>query len=306
MKDIQILLSTYNGAKYLSEQLKSYTELEGYHNIKILIRDDGSTDGTCDILHEYRDREHFEIILGEHLGINASYKELLRRSDPDCRYFAFSDQDDIWLSNKLILAETALERCDDRIPLLFASRSRLVDKDLVPIGETLSLRHPPSFYNAMVQNVCPGHTQVFNRKLRTLLLQSSLSKAYVLDWWVYLIASGTGKVIFSDTCTVLHRQHLQNAVGYQTNPFRLFCTRIKRLRSGEAARLTSQLEGISECYGSILSKEYNVELNHFLDSQKTVSKRLYYALTGRVFRQTLCETALVRLLYACGKYRLKD
>lgn len=303
---IQILLSTYNGAKYLLDQLNSFTCLDEHQNIKILIRDDGSTDNTREILRKYRNDKRFEILYGEHIGINASYEVLLRRSDANCRYFAFSDQDDVWLHDKLTLAQAMLGRYDDQVPLLFASRSRLVDKELKSIGETPRLRHLPSFYNAMVQNICPGHTQVFNRKLRMLLLQGTFTKACVLDWWVYLIASGTGKVLFSEECTVLHRQHSQNTVGYLTNPFRLLCTRIKRLRAGETTRLTKQLEGLWECYALSLSKDYRKELEYFLNSQETIQERLHYALTGKVFRQTLCETILVRLLYACGKYKMKD
>ena len=78
-KRIQILLSTYNGERYLREQLDSFIKQDNYSEIKILIRDDGSEDGTAEILREYEDKEGFEILYGLHVGITSSYKLLLQK-----------------------------------------------------------------------------------------------------------------------------------------------------------------------------------------------------------------------------------
>ena len=76
MKKIQILLSTYNGEHFLREQLDSFLRLEGFDNVAVLIRDDGSTDSTRDILREYSEKHGFEVILGDNVGLNASMMEL--------------------------------------------------------------------------------------------------------------------------------------------------------------------------------------------------------------------------------------
>lgn len=306
-KSIQILLSTYNGEKYLREQLESYLKQKNYNKVKVLIRDDGSTDGTPDILHEYERTEGFEVLYGSNIGINASYAELLKRSDPNCEYFSISDQDDVWLPDKLTAEVQAIAAYPNQeISILCATRTQIMNEALEPIGMSVLPLHGLSFYNAMVQNVCPGHTQVFNRKLRNQLLQGDISRAYVLDWWVYLIASGLGQVVFLDECTVLHRQHKGNAVGYQLDPLRLFFARLKRMKSNEAAKITLQLKGYLSAYGEILPKEYRLEAEHFLNSQDCVRKRIEYAICGKCFRQTMGETLLVRCLYAAGKYRIRS
>lgn len=306
-KRIQILLSTYNGEKYLREQLDSYLAQKNYGEVKVLIRDDGSTDGTPDILRKYEKAEGFKVLYGSNVGINASYTELLQRSDPNCEYFSFSDQDDVWLPDKLSTAVKAIASCpNQKIPILCASRSQVTDEALEPIGASILPVRGLSFYNAMVQNVCPGHTQVFNRKLRDQLLQGDISHAHVLDWWVYLVASGLGRVVFLEEHTVLHRQHKGNAVGYQLDILRLFFTRLKRVRSDEAAQITCQLEGFLSDYGEILPEVCRLEVERFLNSQDHFHERVRYAFGGKCFRQTRYETLLVRCLYAVGKYRIRS
>ena len=104
MKKIEILLSTYNGEKYLREQLDSFISLENYSDVKVLIRDDGSTDSTRAILEEYRIQHGFEVILGDNIGLNASMHLLMLAADRECEYFAFSDQDDSRWDKQVSLA----------------------------------------------------------------------------------------------------------------------------------------------------------------------------------------------------------
>ena len=108
MKEVEILLSTYNGEKHLREQLDSFVSLENFSSVKVLIRDDGSTDSTREILCEYRDKHGFEVIFGENIGLNLSLHQLILAADKEMKYFAFSDQDDVWLPDKLTRAISSL------------------------------------------------------------------------------------------------------------------------------------------------------------------------------------------------------
>ncbi len=304
---IQILLSTYNGEKYLREQLDSFLAQKNFEQCSVLIRDDGSTDGTREILREYERLERFTVCYGENRGVTGSYGWLLEHSDDECKYFAFSDQDDVWLPDKLSVAQRMVEQVSsEEKPILFASRSQIVDETLKQIGSSVLPVQGASFYNAMVQNVCPGHTQVFNRPMQKLLRQGDISQAHVVDWWTYLLASGVGEVVFSEEFTVLHRQHAGNAVGYQINFLRQFCRRLRRMHSNEAAQITRQLAGFALDYKQLLPEEYRVELERFLACQEHFFSRLNYAFTGKCLRQTPVETLLVRGLYAVGKYRLRN
>ena len=143
VKDIQIFLSTYNGEKYLRQQLDSFVALSDFDRIKVLVRDDGSTDGTREILKEYEEKHGFEIILGENIGLNASMHELVLASDPECRFFAFSDQDDVWLENKICRAvEHLAPFAESDIPVLYAASSTLVDNEMNVLGHT-AIHHCP-------------------------------------------------------------------------------------------------------------------------------------------------------------------
>lgn len=303
-KRVQILLSTYNGEKYLREQLDSYLTQTCARQMQVLIRDDGSTDGTVEILREYAAAYGFEVVFGENLGVNGSYQWLIAHSSPDCDYFAFSDQDDVWLPEKLALAVTALDGCLPGNPALFASRTQVTDASLKPIGVSALPVRGISFYNAMVQNVLPGHTQVFNRALRDILCAHGCLEAHVVDWWLYLTASAVGEIVFSETGQVLHRQHGNNSVGYRLTFFSQLTQRMQALRQGKGNAVSRQLLAFHDSWGDVLAKEYAQELRDYLNSLGDFFSRSTYLRRSRVFRQKPMEDRAFRLLYLLGKYNL--
>ncbi|MCI8476801.1 MAG: glycosyltransferase [Oscillospiraceae bacterium] len=304
-KRIQILLSTYNGETYLKEQLDSFLSLENFSVCNVLIRDDGSTDRTRSILREYEKRKDFKIYYGENIGITKSYYWLLQNSDQLCEYFAFSDQDDVWLPNKLKLAIDALDECPPNIPVLFASATQIVDAELRCLNSRGVVKNCRiSYYNAMVQNVLPGHTQVMNRKLREVILQQGYDDIHVIDWWYYLVASGIGVVKYCSECTVLHRQHDGNAVGMQKGLFLNIFRRIQYIKEGRGNAFSKQLYAFYMRYKSMLPEEYSLETEAFLGHLPSVRLRLRYIVTGKVYRQGLMETWIFKLLYVLGKYKL--
>lgn len=305
---VQILLSTYNGAEYLRPQLDSYLKLEGA-DIKVLIRDDGSTDDTPGILDEYAEKYGFQLYKGDNLGYTASMFSLFEHRDKSCGYYATSDQDDVWLPNKLQLALDQLHKVEasqpvqPTPPVLFASLSHVVDSQLNPIGESYSPKRDPSFYNAMVQNIAPGHTHVFNASLMQLLEDSYHANILVFDWWIYLIAAAFGKVTFLDECTVLHRQHGNNSVGYELNHVRHFFQRLKRLADNHSAGISGQLQAFRERFGEWLTAAKLSELDRFLGSQGNIIKRFGYCCKTRCYRQTGWEDFVFKMLYLTGHYR---
>jgi len=303
-KKIQILLSTYNGQKYLRQQLDSFISLDNFNDVKVLIRDDGSKDGTLDILEYYEKEYGFQVIRGNNVGVNNSIIELIKYCDLSCDYYALSDQDDVWFPNKLIVSLEFLEKNISDKPVLFSSCSCITDENLNPIGQSVLPNKGVSFYNAMIQNICPGHTQVFNREMLLELKNNNSCDMFVLDYWIYLVASGIGKVIFMPECTVYHRQHLNNAVGYQVNPVKNLIARLKRLNFKRADKGTIQLKAFYDLYKRKLSKEYLEEIEKFLDCNEFITSRLKYVKQSKVYRQTKGETILFRILYILGKYHV--
>ncbi|MBM6974900.1 glycosyltransferase [Intestinimonas butyriciproducens] len=301
---IQILLSTYNGEAFLRQQLDSYLNMKGFERCCVLIRDDGSTDTTRLILKEYEVKYGFQIEYGNNLGTTQSYEWLIRHSDPNCDFFALSDQDDVWLTDKISIAIGCIKNIPAQIPTLFASRSCITDQELHVIGYSILPKRGISFYNAMVQNVLPGHTQVLNRPLRSLLAERGLDGAHVVDWWIYLTASAIGKVVYSDTPTVLHRQHGDNSVGYRLGVLKGLQKKIAYIIEGKGNSISLQLNAFSEKYGDLLPAEYKSELDRYLSGLRGVRKRSEYLRHSCIFRQNAVEDIAFHILYLFGKYNI--
>ena len=299
---IQILLSTYNGERHIREQLDSFVGLDGFDKIKVLIRDDGSTDGTIPILREYVEKYGFELIEGENIGLNASMHELIKACDTEnCKYFAFSDQDDVWLPCKLQRAREHLDRLDNSVPNLYASSSTLTDENLKPTGHTLIPKRKLSFYNAMIQNVCVGHTQVCNAELIKLLRPHFSEEIYVHDSWNYTVATSFGQVIYDKEQTTLYRQHDSNVIGYKSGVSN-FKMRLRRLKTGKSRYYTYQLKAFYSLYGEAIPKPYRDEMDRYFKKQRNFFTRLGYIMTTKMYRQTFMEGFVFRLMYLFGRY----
>ena len=301
---IQILLSTYNGEKYIREQLDSYIALENYENVSVLIRDDGSTDKTLEILNEYREKHGFEVIFGENIGFNASMYEIMKHRDRECDYYAFSDQDDVWLKDKLVRAIDKLSCEDKSVPLMYAACSYLTDESLNITGCTLVPKKSLGFYNAMVQNVCPGHSQVINRALMDILSELYSDKIMVLDYWTYLLAGAVGRVVFEKTPSTLYRQHKTNAIGCEHSRLKVLKNRISRVRTKKSVLNAMQLKSMCEMAKDLIPEKYAVEAERFYKCQKNFFTRLSYVFSSKAYRQTAVETLIFKLMYLFGRYNI--
>lgn len=304
-KMIQVLLSTYNGARYLREQLDSIKHQKNYEDVCILIRDDGSTDGTCEILRDYATSDHFEVEYGENIGITESYSWLLEHRNTRCSYFAISDQDDVWLEDKLQEEVKLFQAVSEDTPCLVGSCTRIVNQDLEPIGKVKLPRKKIAYYNAMIQNVIPGHTQIMNNRLVQLLLKRGFSDVHVIDWWNYLVASGVGVVKFYYKPTVLYRQHTGNAIGaINGHPWKKLNRRLQYIREGRGNAFSKQLYAFHNRYCDLLSTEFRAENEKFFGAMNTVGSRIRYAVQTKAYRQEKLDTLLFKFLYILGKYKL--
>lgn len=300
-KRVQILLSTYNGEQYLREQLNSLLSLDNLDIIKVLIRDDGSQDGTIKILEEFEKRYGFEVIRGKNIGLNNSFFELYQLADRECEYFATCDQDDVWLKDKIARAVSTLDKYSKEQPLLYATTSLVADHELNPIGLTAVPKKDLSFYNAMTQNLLPGHTQVFNRCALDLLKKPKLLSIY--DWWIYLLVSATGTVIFEKEPSVVYRQHGNNVVGCEKNKIKLLLARCRRCLRNDN-EIGKQLKGFYMSYQKEIPNVYRKELKSFLEHQSSLKKRFIYIFISKIYRQTIIETLIFKCLYLLGKYNI--
>jgi len=210
---IQILLSTYNGDKFLPEQLASLDAQEG-PKWSLFWRDDGSSDSTVALMRQHPRALELDDDKAN-LGPAHSFQRLLAAAPGDAAAFAFCDQDDVWMPSKLARAWSWLASQPSARPALYFSRQNLVDVALKPIGLSPKFRKTPSFQNALAQNIATGCTIMMNAAARNLIRAAPpLPKGSMHDWWAYLLVSGAGGIIYADPQpTLLYRQHNKNAVG---------------------------------------------------------------------------------------------
>lgn len=293
---IQVLISTYNGEKYLKELMESVLN-QDIKQLTLIIRDDGSNDNTLKILSRYSSKKHIKIFSEKNIGIIQSFFKLLKLSSPNSDYFAFCDQDDIWMREKLSRAINRLNEFPKEIPLMYCSRTILVNDKLNIIKYSKIPRRQPSFRNALVENIATGCTIVINNSARKLILKQIPSSALMYDWWVYLTLSAFGKVIYDVKPRILYRQHSSNIIGVETNFIRKWNGRIKRfIKRGKKLLISQQVNEFHKIYGMILPEDKEKIVNKFINSRKTLISRIHYAFNGEVCRQSLIDDIILRIL----------
>lgn len=213
---IAILLCTFNGEKYLKEQLDSYAA-QTEKNWTLHVSDDGSSDGSGQVIRNFARQYPTGQVTwrqGPGLGFARNFLSLIC-SDLQADYFALSDQDDVWLPNKLNRAIAALEHVPSQRPALYGSRTSLVDARGQPFGLSPLFSRPPDLRNALVQTMAGGNTMVMNVAARNLLLEAGPDiDVHAHDWWVYLVVAACGGHLIYDRESSLHyRQHDSNQLG---------------------------------------------------------------------------------------------
>ena len=212
-----ILLSTWNGARFLQAQLDSILAQDEVP-WTLYWRDDGSQDGTEAVMTAFAGGPGrgrcVDLRDGwGRLGATGSFLRLLRAIPPG-RVVAFADQDDVWLPGKLARGLAALNAVPAATPALYCARQVLVDDALRRLGLSFRVRQPPGFPAALIQNVATGCTVMLNPTAAALAARAQAPVASVHDWWCYVVvAASGGRLLVDHEATVLYRQHDRNAVG---------------------------------------------------------------------------------------------
>jgi len=275
---VSILLSTYNGAKYLQEQLESLVQ-QTYKDFEIIVRDDGSTDNTLEIL------ENYNITLlksTENVGIKQSFSLLLEYAlqNTESDYFMFCDQDDIWKSDKVektLSAMMKLEKEKVSIPLLVHTDLEIVTQNLEPLHSSFwNYENINPKYNSLnrilMHNTITGCTAMINRKLAILAVPMG-SNIIMHDWWIGLIASYFGNIFYIDEQLIQYRQHDTNNIGVSKSKIRYLSKFFNR--SNILSKYILQAKEFLQKYKNYLDKQTIDMLEAFisLESQSFFSRR---------------------------------
>lgn len=230
MKSVAVLLSTYNGEKYIREQIDSVLRQKDL-KVFLLVRDDGSSDNTIQILMDYQKvySATMKVVFGENIGVVKSFYSLIveaKKKFFNFDYFAFCDQDDIWLPEKLLTAVESLEKNTISKAKLYCSRTLYVDSDLNDLKQQ-KIEIVNSLYANLVTNRLAGCTQVFNSYLLDKIsifcedVLSQNAECHILhDCLLSIVAySLDAFVFFDDYPHILYRQHGSNVVGIEGATF---------------------------------------------------------------------------------------
>jgi len=275
---------------------------QDYPDVEILVRDDGSEDSTLSILSQYSLFDNVTVVKGESIGVPASYFKLIEMSSPSSDYYAFCDQDDVWEPDKISRAISFLEALPRKIPAMYCSRVKIADEKLNVRALSPLPRRGPSFENALVQNIATGCTIVINKAARQLLLQGWPKRACMHDWWMYLVISAFGKVIYDPEPRILYRQHSSNVIGCKSGAMARWFGRIRRfLKSSHLRLVTEQANEFRGIYGSLIPEEKKAVLDRFIDERKTITGRVRYAFLAEVYRQSIIDNLILRLLFVLNR-----
>lgn len=279
---VKVLMSTYNGQKYIREQLDSILNQEGVE-VCILIRDDGSQDGTIEILSEYAEKyPNIELIEGDNLGFAKSFMSLIYKANEysDIDFFAFSDQDDVWQPGKLSSAVRMLEKMNNSRMRLYFSNTMAVDENLNPLFKT----HTQSTLRldkaaSLVRYFILGCTMVFDKNLVEFVSKHKpVHQVLMHDLWIHQTCAFFGEIVYDDEPRILYRQHSSNAAGVGFSKMKRMSRLKKSLATYERRHFRElNAKNILATYGSLLCNSDYVlisEVANYRDSFKSRIKLL--------------------------------
>ena len=302
---VAVLLSTYNGEAFLEAQLASLAAQEGVE-VEVFARDDGSSDATREILARHADRWPALAALpkGPNLGPAMSFLDLLATAPDGFDRYAFCDQDDVWLPDKLSRASRRLAEVPDGRPALYCSRVMCVDDELRPLGPG-PVKDDGRFEHLLYENIAFGVTVVMNAPAaRWVRSRPPASSVIMHDWWCALTTSAFGEVIYDPEPGVLYRQHGGNEIGQASAPLaelgrqaRMFARSPRRYWPVHA-----QAAEFLRLWGDALDPRRLECVQALAQSKGSLARRLTLAASGRIVRANLPGAVIARILVVAGLY----
>ena len=306
MHKVTVLLATYNGAKFVTEQIDSILK-QTHKNWQLLIRDDHSSDATGQILAKYQARYPQRIIVFNNYGITLgsalNFNDLLQKAKSE-GYIMFCDQDDFWIPDKIESTLREMLKLESKYgesrPLLVHTGFRYVDASLRVISskkDFQALKLPNiGLSHLLAQNPVYGCTAMINKSLaNTVDTVPAVAESH--DYWIAMVASAFGEISYMSKKTVLYRQHGSNISGSFKDS--TFINRFKRIiierkTLQDLGKKIAMAKEFSYRYANRLNKEQTELIDNFVDLSKHKSFLLFYRnVRNGVRKQTLAQTSLL-------------
>ncbi len=295
---VNVLISTYNGEKFIEEQLNSINR-QSFQNFHVYIRDDGSQDHTVEIIRRWikntENENRYTLLVEKNLGFCGSFFELLKLAETG-DFWAFCDQDDIWYEKKLERAIEIIQPTDNNVPIAYHANFKLVNKDGKKIGYYHANKNKYSFRKSITSSICYGFAMVINRQMRDEVLKSNWHQIQSHDWYISMIAMGFGKLLFDDQEVAEHRMHESN-----NSP----STLLQKIKKGvgmisNTSIYTKNSREYYRSYKDQLSKENQIILGRFLNKRYSFIQSIYKACYPGRWNDKVSVEIMLRVLMLIG------
>ncbi|WP_159795626.1 glycosyltransferase family 2 protein [Streptococcus halichoeri] len=311
---INILMSTYNGEAYLTQQIQSIQN-QTVTDWKLLIRDDGSTDQTPEIIKAFEAQDSRIQFINrddrQNFGVIKNFYTLLKYDQADI--YCFSDQDDVWLKDKLETQLSAFTNQPAQLPVMVYMDLKVVDQDLNVLNESMirsQSAHPNTkLVQELTENAVTGGVSAINHALAQRWTR--YDGLIMHDWYLALLATALGKLIYIDQPGELYRQHANNVLGARTldKRFKLFRQGPKKLftRYWHLIHQSQvQAQHIIDAYATELTPEKHQLLADYVDfDQQPFRERLRRLIKHRYTKNQWKHIIVFRLLLLTNLYNAR-
>lgn len=292
---VHVIMASYNGALYIREQIESILN-QSYQNLKLYIFDDGSTDGTKEILKEYQS-EKVIILNGEHQGYPKSFFKLLKEAE-GADYYCFSDQDDYWFPNKVARAVEKLSKRSPKQRNLYFARFNYCDKDMNFLRKAAKAPEKILFRKTFFQCYLWGFTVAINESMRKEIIDHLPERTKMKDYWMHLLCGGVGHFVYDERIVANHRRHGKNHSEDPTEFFKFQMWRIKHFLIENTFKESHDLlKEFYEIYSRRLPEIKRRELELFQADGRRFSKLLF----PHRLRSTWLDEIMLRIAFLIGK-----
>jgi glycosyltransferase involved in cell wall biosynthesis len=299
---ISILLASYNGEKYIAQQIESVLN-QTYRDFVLYINDDCSMDKTYEIAKAYEAKypEKIKVTQNEKNSGGAKYNFIDMMINHKDDYIMLCDQDDVWLPDKIKITLKKMHSIEKKNgkqkPILVHTDLKIVDEELNTVSESFKKfmwadYNKTKLNNLLIQNIVTGCTVMYNRALSELI-KKPVGYMIMHDWWLAIIASAFGSIHHVDEATILYRQHADNSIGVRNmRSAKFIITYMIKLKKIKKALMDTYCQ--AKAFYRTYFKELSIQQKKLLKTYYTIPKKSKLAKIYIIFKLNTFKNGIVR------------
>lgn len=299
MNKVLVLMSTYNGGKYILAQIESILSQENV-DVELLIRDDGSTDETIDIINRLSTKysKKISVIIGKNLGYENSFLQLLFNAK-NADFYAFADQDDVWDANKLSVAIHKLTEFQ-QTPALYYSNVRVTNAQL-QYSHELEHRGYNKKACKLLNSGAMGCTIVLNKELLVILQKYQPQKKWPHDYWIMTVALYVGIVYYDSSSHMSYRQHSKNVTGGDIKLQHKLVKLMQGLKGYYKNKWSYLAYELLNGFSEYISADDKIILEYFRDYQKNILYKINLLTKSSITKNNIIKDFFLELSILLNK-----